>query len=297
MITEERQILIEAVRVPRVRDNTGSLSTLGKSIRDEGMHRPLTLWKDGTLISGARRHRACLLAGVATVPAVFVDTVEDTAKNLLQDSQDDYLALPMKWVEVCRLWEILRRLDLPAAAVRMDEARRRGVELRRQTQTGARKAGRSSGHSEDYVLKLLSGPFGISETTAKRLWSIYGLATGIVPDATDEKRDHARQALAAIDSGESSISANYARLTSNRLAPISVPRPPTPPVSADAARQVAAWARSMPQMAGLSAGLVELGPPNTELTWDQVEPVYKQLMVVRRELEQIIKQMRESNKS
>ncbi len=294
--SEEHLISTESVRTPRLRDHVGALGALGASIRDEGMRHPVTLWKDGTLISGARRHRTALLAGASHIQAVFVDTIEDAAKNLLRDNEDDYLALPWKWTEVCRLWELLRRLDEPAAAIRTDQARRRGVELRRQTTSGKRKPGRDANHSEDYALTVLSGPFGVSYSTAKRLWAVYGLAYGTT-EATNERREDAREAMRNIDAGESSIYANYSRLTSDRIAPVSRPRRVEPVEAAPAARQAAAWAKSLPQMEGLVAGLTELGPPNAELSWEQIGPTYTRLMAVRRELEKIIKQMRESNKS
>lgn len=290
----EQSINIEAVRLPAVREGGfGTLTSLCASIRDEGMRRPVTVWKDGTLISGLRRHRACLLLGRKQIQAVFVDTIEDAAKNLLADNEDDYLARPLKWTEVCHLWELLRRLDGPAAARRAEQARRRGVELRRLTQSGKRKPGRTDNHSEDYVLAVLGPPFGISESTARRLWNIY-VTTQV---ALSEKRDQAREALRSIDAGESTISAEYRRLVSGRSAPVARPKPVVPVESAASARQVAAWERALPQMEGLTAGLAELGPPNAGLTWEHVGPVYARLTKVRRELEKIIKQMRETNRA
>lgn len=296
-VTNERTIEVESVRTFGLRHNYGSLRTLADDLRSDGLRRPVTLWKDGTLISGSRRHRAHLLLGARHTRAVFVDTIEDAAKCLLADYRDDFLSLPMKPSEMARLWEVLRRLDAPAAAVRADEARRRGVELRRQVMDGRREPGRTRKPNEDYVLSLVAPAFGMSESTGRRLWAIHAHAFGLV-NTTDEKSEQARQALKDIDAGESSISANHARLLSGGAAPTPASRlRPAEVEPASAARQQAAWGRSLPQMEGLVAGLVELGPPNAELTWDQVEPVYTRLMAVRRDLEKMIKQMRESNKS
>lgn len=295
----EQLISIEAPRsrTPYVRQFYGPLEALGASIRDEGMRHPITLWKDGTLISGFRRHRACLLLGGRQIQAVFVDTVEDAAKALLRDNEDDHLALPQRWSEICALWALMRVLDEPAAARRGNQARRRGVELRRQTQAGKRKPGRGANHSQDYVLRVLAPSFGASESTAKRLWVVHALAHGLT-EATDEKREQALQAMRNIDSGESSIWANYQRLIHDRDAAPAVVRPrPAEVVAPAAARlQRTAWDRSLPQMEGLVAGLVELGPPNADLTWEQVGPVHARLMSVRRDLEKIINKMRENNK-
>lgn len=307
-MTDERTISIEAVRVPPLRESMGSLTPLGESIRREGLRHPICVWKDGTLISGGRRLRSHFLLGGSaggakyrTIRAVFVDTLEDAAKRIQADDEDgglDMSAVPWKPSETCRLWKLLRLLDEPAALVRADIARRRGVELRRKTFAGERQPGRSQTRVEDFVLATVAPAFGMSTTTAKRLWTIYTLSLG-APGVLPEKVRQARDALLAIDAGESSISANYAALVGGTTppAPLSVRQyaPPTP--SAQPSRQLAAWEKALPQLEGLTAGLIELGPPNPELTWDQVGPVHTRLMVVRRELEKMIKQMRESNKS
>jgi hypothetical protein len=291
----EKTVRTESVRIPRLRDSYGSCLALGASIRDEGLRRPITLWQDGTLISGGRRLFAHLLMEKPRIQAVFVHTVEDAAKRLLGDNQDDYLAMAPKWSEVCRLWELLRRLDAPAAVKRADAARRRGVELRKQTQAGRRKPGRSHNRTDDYVLAVICEPFGISGATARRIEVVYNTAYGVT-EAPDEKRELAREVMRDIDN-DGSIWANYQRLTGARVAPPARPRPVAPIPSAAAPAQRTAWDRALPQMEGLVAGLAELGPPNAELTWEQVGPVQTRLMAVRRELEKIIKQMRETNGS
>lgn len=295
MDSGEKFIRTEAVRIPNLRQKYGSLAQLSASIKAEGLRRPITVWQDGTLISGGRRLRSYMLMGRPAIPAVFVHTVEDAAKALLGDRQDEYMSVPWKWSEVCRLWALLRRLDEPAAAQRAEANRRKGVELRRQTLAGKRTPGRSHGRSDDYVLGVIAEPFGISEASARRILTVYGTAYGDL-DATDEQRELAREVMREIDEN-GNIWANYKRLTGTRAAPVARPRPVVPPAPAAAARQRAAWDRSLPQMEGLMAGLIELGPPNAELTWSEVGPVHARLMAVRRELEKIIKQMRESNRS
>lgn len=292
MMNVERTIRTESVRIPRLRDSYGSCMPLATSIRDGGLRRPITLWKDGTIISGGRRLRALLLLDEPRTQAVFVDNIEDAAKRMLADNQDDDLALPWKWSEVCRLWELLRRLDAPNAVKRIDEARRRGVELRRQTQAGTRKPGRDRSRSEDYVLCVICEPFGISAATAHRIEVVYHTGFGTA-DAPDDKRELAREIMADIDQG-ANIWPNYQRLMGVRNT-VTRPRPVVTVDPAPAARQLTAWDKSLPQMEGLVAGLIELGPPNAELTWAQVAPAHTRLMAVRRELEKIIKQMKGHN--
>lgn len=286
-------IRVESVRIPRHRDSNGSCLDLAKSLRDEGQRRPICAWKDGTLISGERRVFAHLLLEMPRIDAVFVGTVEDAAKHLLADNEDTYLAVPQKWSEVCKLWQTLRRLDEPAAVKRADANRRRGVELRRQTQAGKRQPGRSKTRSDDYVLELLCPAFGVSMATASRAEAIWRAANGIV-EVTDEQRELAREILAGFDQGEP-VWAGYQRFRGDRPAPVVRPRAAVVTESASSARQVATWDRALPQLEGLVAGLAELGPPNIALTWTEVGPVHARLSAVRREMEKMIKQMKEFN--
>lgn len=142
---------------------------------------------------------------------------------------------------------------------------------------------------------IVGEPFGMAEATASRLWAVYRLATS--PALPDNRRAQAIRAMEAIDSGESSIWASYAALISNRRATVSRVRTVAPASSAPAARQRAAYDRAVPQLEGLIAGLTELGPPHPDQTWSQVGPVHARLMKVRRDLEKIIKNMKETAQS
>jgi hypothetical protein len=294
-VTTSTPIRVESVRIPKYRESYGSCVQLAADIRDNGLQRSITVWGDGTLISGGRRLFAHMLIERPRIEAVFVNTIEDAAKRMLGDNQDGHLARPMKWSEVCRLWEKLRLLDAPAAAKRLDAAKRRGVELRQATLAGKRKPGRSRSSSIDYALGVICEPFGISSATARRIETVWQTGYGTT-EAPDEKRELARQIMRDLDNGDNAWT-SYQRLMGGHAAPPVRPRPAAPVESAPSARQVAAWDRSLPQLEGLVAGLVELGPPNSELTWEQVGPAHARLMVVRRELEKMIRQMRETNKS
>lgn len=298
----ETTINIESVKIPEYRNAYGDLAPLGDSIKTEGLRHPITLWTDGTLISGARRLRAhFLMAGAPggskyrRIPAVFVDNIEDAAKRLAEDD-DGRLSEPMKPSELCRFWAMMRRLDAPAAVKRAEVARRRGVELRRQAMRGERPTGRHE-YSRDYVLDVLGPPCGLSESSASRLWIVYTLATGPAPDDADEvyEKRHANavEAMKNLDDGTVSLWAAYSAVIKNRRPP----RRKETPVAvepAPASQQLQAWGRSLPQMEGLTAGLVGLGAPNPDLTWEQVGPVVTRLAAIRRDLEKIIKQMRKT---
>lgn len=302
-MTGEKSIHIESVRTSHIRGDS-DVTGLVRSIRRDGLRHPITIWADGTLVSGERRLRAHFqLANTPgfddyrQIQAVVVDTVEAAAKRLLNDNSDDAEAVPLKPSQVCKLWAVLRQLDAPAAARRLTEARRKGVELRRQTQAGKRKPGRTggTGRGDEYFLTVASEPFGMSEATASRLWAIYKLS---VSDAVeDARRAQATAGLATLDAGESSIYAVYAAVLAGRNVPVSGVRTAPAAEPVPAARQRAAWDRILPQLEGLVAGLTELGPPNPDLDWSHVGPVYARLKKIRRDLEKTINNMRETAQS
>jgi hypothetical protein len=292
---DEATVQIEAIRLTDVRGNHGVLKPLADDILTEGLRHPVTLWTDGTLISGGRRVRAHLSRpGMPqTIRSVFVDTIEDAAKRMLIDNEDDRLSARMKPTEICRLWEVLRKLDEPAAARRADEARRRGVELRRAALAGKRKPGRSQTRGEEYTLRVLAEPFGMSESTASRLWTMWQMSKSTAIDP--RRRSQAAAALKTLDEGQSTIWGCYTAIIHGKSAPKAAKKPPAAVPSAPAAKQVTAWERALPQLEGLTAGLVELGPTSPDLAWEQIGPVCARLSAVRRDLEKIIRQMKESN--
>jgi len=302
MMTETK-IHIETVRTHEVRQNMGVLTGLGKSLVAEGQRHPITVWKDGTLISGARRLRCHFLlsggqnrTGFKHINAVFVDTIEDAAKRLLADNEDPECAKPMTPSDMCRLWALVRQLDEPAALKRAEQARRRGVELRNLTQRGQRKPGRSQSRTDDYVLTVLAEPFGFSAATARRIEVIFQTATGVI-EADEKKRQQAIKLMDDLDQNRATVWASYKQLMGLKPKAVAAPRAKAEPVeAAEAAKQLAAWTRALPPLQGLVSGLSELGPPNPELTWEQVGPVHAQLAAVRRDLEKMIWKMKEISK-
>jgi len=307
--TPETAISLDDVHGPYARTDVGLAAQVGltDSIEANGLQSPITVWTDGTLVSGRRRlhayHRLAERPGgekYRTIPAVTVGTIEDAAKRMLADNSNETHALPMKPSEICRWWDLMRQLDAPAAAARLYAARQQGVKLRKQTLQGKRSPGRNRdlGKGEEYLLYVLAEPFGMSEPTASRLYALHKVAAS--DKVTDERRQAALDRLAALDRGEMSIWKAYAdQVASN-------PKKPAPTFGAaaqlaaepaPAAKQLAAWARSLPQMEGLTLGLAELGNPNSGLTWEQVGPVHARLMKIRRDLEKIIKGMKETAQS
>lgn len=290
----EKMVQIEAIRMTDVRASNGVLAALAEDILTEGLRHPVALWTDGTIISGGRRVRAHFMRpGMpTTIRAVFVNAIEDAVARLLIDNQDDHLAEPMKPSDICRFWEVIKRLDEPADLKRKTEARRRGAELRKQVLAGERAPGRSANRGDDYATALLAKAFGMSAKTANRLWMIWQMSKS--PSIDMGRRNQAVLAMKSLDAGEVTIWACYAALVKGRSAPRGEKPKPIEPASA--AKQLAAWDRALPELEGITAGLTGLGRPNSDLTWEQVGPVCARLAAVRRSLEVTIKQMRESSK-
>jgi hypothetical protein len=258
----ETLVRSDNVRIPRHRESTGSCMDLAVSIRDEGLRHPITLWKDGTLISGERRLFAHILMEIPRIPVIYVHTIEDAAKRLLEDNQDEYLSTPQTWSEICRVWQTLRRLDEPAALKRYEAAQRRGVQLRKQTMRGQRVSGRSTTRSDDYVLSVMCEPYDISYATANRVEIVWKAANGFTEEP-GPRRDLAKEIMAGFDNG-APVWPGYQRYMAarpSRATGAMSPRGVATMRSAAVAKQRAAWDRSLPQLEGLIAGLIELGPP------------------------------------
>lgn len=292
---QEARISIETVRTHEIRRSIGVLTGLKTSLSTEGQRHPITVWKDGTLVSGYRRLRCHFLLNLRNINAVFVDTIEDAAKRLIIDNQDDVCMQKMAWSDMCRFWALMRTLDEPAAVKRAEAARRHGVQLRLQTQSGLRNPGRARSRSDDYALTVLAEPFGISAPTARRAELIFQTATGVI-DADPKRREQAAAIMDDLDAGRATVWASYQKFMG--LAPKRTAAKKTAPTVESAAAQIqlASWNRALPPLLGLVSGLTELGAPNAELTWEQVGPVHAQLSAVRRDLEKIIKQMKEISK-
>jgi hypothetical protein len=244
---EETKVHIETISTHEIRKNVGVLTGLSKSLVAEGQRHPVTVWKDGTLISGFRRLRCHFplsggqnRTGFRHINAVFVDTIEDAAKRLTLDMEDPECAHPMLPSDMCRLWALLRKLDEPAALKRAEMARRKGVELRRRTQAGERNPGRSKSRTDDYVLGIVAAPFGISAATARRIEVIFQTATGVIP-ADEKKRQQAAHLLDELDAGRATVWSSYQQLMGLKQKTPTPKKKAEPVESADVQRQIASW--------------------------------------------------------
>lgn len=298
-MNEEGHMRVESVRIPGYRATPGSCRDLAKSIDSDGLRHPITVWSDGTLVSGERRLRAHILLGRDSIPAMFVSTIEDAAKRLLADNQDDHLARPMLPSDMCRLWSRMRILDEPAAIQRSAESRRRGVHLRREVLSGARKPGRApgGGSGEEYLITVMSEPFGLSAATAARTDRIYRTGYTDAFDASDADRELARALMKDLDDGATSVWSAYQVLLGHekvaRPKKGSTAKITSPTVSVSSSKQLTALDKALPLMEGAMQGLTALGAIHKDLTWEQVGPYHARLRRIRRDMEKMINQMRE----
>lgn len=284
-------VRVDTLRQTKTRSGLGNLTQLRTSLLRDGFRHPICAWSDGTVISGERRLVAAIVAGGDAVPVEYVSTIEDAAKRLTEDNEDDYLAKPRTWSEVCALWEVLRKLDGPAAQQRRRANIQRGQELRKQAVTGQRKPGRTSTRGQDYFLSVLAPPFGISDATARRILCIYRAAKQTGPNGL------AAELMRDVDLHKGAVWKSYQKLLGHDPDAPHEPKKPKPaplppPPSAAAAQQLQALSNAEAHMAGMIAGIRALGPLNPALTWKELAPHHAALSEIRRGVEKLIKEMK-----
>lgn len=283
--------LADIRRVPiRDDDNIGDLTQLKLSIAEEGLRQPLLLWNDGTLISGGRRFLALASLPNAYYTVRFVNDLDQLGGELEKQVADDTAAQPMRLSEICRLWDVIRKLDEPAAAQRAHRRRSLASSLRRQLKDGARTAGRHpEPGGEAYFLARVVPPFGMSPATAMRLLYVHHTATGR-RQASAKTAALAKQLMRQVDE-DGNVNGAYRTLMGHR--PVRMPEPAVARARVSAEKQLSALGSAAAHLSGITAGAKALGPISKELTWEQIGPVHAQFSAVRRDLEQMIKQMKE----
>jgi ParB family chromosome partitioning protein len=195
--TIDEYVDIHAIRiVDRHRRDVGDLQALADSIIDVGLINPVTLTRDLRLVAGQRRMEACRLIGVDTVPVRFVDNLNDAAKLLRAERDENVCRKDMLPSELAALGESLLAIEAPAANERRREAQERGRATQRGVDSGDRSLIQLTGQSRDAVGEAL----GMSGRTYSELRGAYQLAND--PEAPAEHRQAAREALDKMDRGE-----------------------------------------------------------------------------------------------
>jgi ParB family chromosome partitioning protein len=174
--------------VGRHRKDLGDLAGLMDSIADVDLLNPVTLTRDGRLVAGQRRLEACRRLGWAEIPVRFVDRLDDAARLLRAERDENTERKEMLPSEKASLGKALEEIERPAAAARMLAGRPCGY-----VPTGSDEP--ASGKVRDLVGEAL----GMHGRTYEDLRFVSDLAND--EEAPAEERVLAQSTLAAMDAG------------------------------------------------------------------------------------------------
>lgn len=185
-------IPIESIQViGRHRYALGNLRELADSIDDVGLLNPITLTRDSRLIAGQRRLEACRLLRWVEVPVRFVDSLDDAAKLLRAERDENTCRKDMLPSEKAALGEALLSIE----AQRAKERQLNGLKQNRSGEVSLTESEMSYGQARDAVGAAL----GMSGRVYGDLRGAYTLATD--PDVPEAERELAKTALGRMDSG------------------------------------------------------------------------------------------------
>lgn len=182
----------------RHRRDLGDIRALAASIEDVGLLNPVTLTREGRLVAGHRRMEAVRLLGMDSIPVRFADNLDDAAKLLRAERDENVCRLDMKPSELAALGEALLAIETDRAKDR--QRNHGGTAPGRQRNTSGDASGSVApgltGDSRDAVGEAL----GMSGRTYSELRGAYTLAND--SDAPAEHRQAAQEALDRMDAGE-----------------------------------------------------------------------------------------------
>lgn len=182
----EVDMAIESVRVDgRHRKDLGDIEALAKSIDREGLISAITVTSAGRLIAGERRLAAHRLLGRTHIPARVVDNVDDAARLIRMERDENTQRKPMTPSELVALGRSLEMLERPRAAVRQGT----------RTDLGRQLSGQQTGKLE--TREVVAGALGISPSSYERAKTVVEAAND--PTATPEERAIAREAVKDMD--------------------------------------------------------------------------------------------------
>lgn len=185
----------------RHRRDMGDIRALADSIADVGLLNPVTLTREGRLVAGQRRLEAVRLCGMDTVPARFADNLDDAAKLLRAERDENVCRKDMTASELYALGKGLEELERPKAEQRQREARSRAGKIRQGTLDPASCSGeQDAGNTRDAIGEAL----GMSATTWHRLKHM--------GDRAADGDQSVADVLHQIDSGEQTITGGYRKI-------------------------------------------------------------------------------------
>ncbi len=189
---------IESVQVVgRHRYALGNLDELAASIADVDLLNPITLTRDSRLVAGQRRLEACRKLGWAEVPVRFIDSLDDAARLLRAERDENTCRKEMLPSELASLGEALYALEERAAKERMAEAGRSAAPGRPAERGGSNATPLAPGAEENKARHLVGEALGMSGRTYTDLRYVYKAATDA--DTPEPERVLARAALDGMD--------------------------------------------------------------------------------------------------
>ena len=190
---------IESIRVVgRHRYVLGDLDELAKSIADVGLLNPITLTRDSRLVAGQRRLEACRRLGLAEVPVRFVDSLNDAAKLLRAERDENTCRKEMLPSELASLGEALYEVAAQEAKDRQRAGQERGRATRHGLDSSLQGGIQERDRSKE-TAAVVGEALGMGRSTYHDLRHVYRAATD--PEVPEGERTLARAALDKIDRG------------------------------------------------------------------------------------------------
>lgn len=188
-------VRVESIRVDgRHRKDLGAIDALARSIEDVGLLNPITLTRDGRLVAGERRLAACRSLGWAEVPVRFIDSLDDAARLLRAERDENTERKDMLPSEKASLGAALEAIESQGARQRQRDHAGTAPGRNGNTQgTGTPSVDDRTGKTTEAVGEAL----GMAGRTYQELAYVHRIATD--EGAPLDERTLAQQTLVAMD--------------------------------------------------------------------------------------------------
>lgn len=194
-------VYIESIRVQdRHRQDLGDLQSLANSILDVGLLNPITITPDNSLVAGQRRLEACRQLGWDSVPTRIVANLDEAARLLRAERDENTERKPMLLSELASLGEALYAMEAESARQRMAAAGRSSAPGRPAERCGELDTpfrGGEPGSEQNKTREVVGQALGMSGTSYNGLRFVYRAAND--EEIAPHVRQVAVEALADMD--------------------------------------------------------------------------------------------------
>lgn len=171
----------------RHRKDLGDIDALASSIAELGLLQPVVVDKRGHLIAGFRRIEACKSLGLANVPALLVEGLDDALKALHAERDENTCRKEFTPSELVEMGRAIEAVEAPKASSRV------AANLPHSPVVPNGTAGRTA--------PKVAEALGVSARTYQRAKSVVEAAE----DETDPAHDTAKGLVKHMDSGAVSV--------------------------------------------------------------------------------------------